>query len=89
MTTLLTLTAMFGAVRQNVPRVSYVSYLDIWMVMCILFVFICILEFSIVTTLMRRSLKSKAETLEAWSRLFIPTLFLIFNIVYWPSLYLS
>ncbi|CAB4067417.1 GLRA2 [Lepeophtheirus salmonis] len=37
MTTLLTLTAMFGAVRNNVPKVSYVSYLDIWMVACIFF----------------------------------------------------
>ena len=89
MTTLLTLTAMFGAVRQNVPRVSYVSYLDIWMVMCILFVFTCILEFSIVTTLMRRGGKSRAENLEAWSRVLIPLAFIIFNLVYWPSLYLS
>ena len=30
MTTLLTLAAMFGAVRQNTPSVSYVSALDIW-----------------------------------------------------------
>ncbi len=53
MTTLLTLTAMFGAVRQEVPRVSYVSFLDIWMVACILFVFACILEFTVVCALIR------------------------------------
>merc|ERR1719419_449983 len=52
MTTLLTLTAMFSAVRQNVPKVSYVSFLDIWMLICMLFVFSCILEFIIVTVLL-------------------------------------
>ena len=48
MTTLLTLAAMFGAVRQNTPRVSYVSALDIWMCGCIIFVFFTLLEYVIV-----------------------------------------
>ena len=48
MTTLLTLAAMFGAVRQNTPRVSYVSALDIWMCGCMVFVFLTLLEYVIV-----------------------------------------
>ena len=48
MTTLLTLAAMFGSVRQNTPRVSYVSALDIWMCGCIIFVFFTLLEYVIV-----------------------------------------
>ena len=48
MTTLLTLAAMFGAVRQNTPRVSYVSALDVWMCGCIVFVFLTLLEYVIV-----------------------------------------
>ena len=48
MTTLLTLAAMFGAVRQNTPSVSYVSALDIWMCGCIIFVFFTLLEYVIV-----------------------------------------
>jgi len=48
MTTLLTLASMFGAVRQNTPRVSYVSALDIWMCICIVFVFFTLLEYVIV-----------------------------------------
>merc|ERR1719445_1381460 len=48
MTTLLTLASMFGAVRQNTPRVSYVSALDIWMCGCIVFVFFTLLEYVIV-----------------------------------------
>ncbi|TRY74426.1 hypothetical protein TCAL_05021, partial [Tigriopus californicus] len=69
MTTLLTVTAMFGSVRQNVPRVSYVSYLDIWMLMCILFVFFCVLEFTVVTTLLRGNRRYTVKTLEYSSRL--------------------
>ena len=48
MTTLLTLAAMFGSVSQNTPKVSYVSALDVWMCSCIVFVFICLLEYVIV-----------------------------------------
>ena len=40
--------AMFGAVRQNTPRVSYVSALDIWMCTCIIFVFFTLLEYVVV-----------------------------------------
>ena len=48
MTTLLTLAAMFGGVRQNTPMVSYVSALDIWMCGCIVFVFFTLLEYVII-----------------------------------------
>ena len=61
MTTLLTLTAMFSAVRQNVPRVSYISYLDIWMLTCMIFVFSCIMEFIVVTALTKFGQKKHGE----------------------------
>jgi len=61
MTTLLTLTAMFSAVRQNVPRVSYISYLDIWMLTCMIFVFSCIMEFIVVTALSKFGHKKHSE----------------------------
>jgi uncharacterized membrane protein len=48
MTTLLTLTAMFAAVRQGTPSVSYVKALDIWMVNCIFFVFLTLVEYTLV-----------------------------------------
>lgn len=51
MTTLLTLAAMFGAVRQSTPKVSYVSALDIWMCTCIIFVFFALLEYVVVLCL--------------------------------------
>ena len=61
MTILLTLTSMFASersagtdvwrvatmlCRRSVPRVSYVTCLDIWMVFCIIFVFVELVEFS-------------------------------------------
>ena len=61
MTTLLTLTAMFSAVRQSVPRVSYISFLDIWMLTSMIFVFSCILEFILVTCFNRIGHKRNGE----------------------------
>ncbi|KAG8229278.1 hypothetical protein J437_LFUL009639 [Ladona fulva] len=59
MTTLLTLTAMFAAVRQNTPSVSYVKGLDIWMVVCILFVFLTLAEYTLVLRYVFPSLSIK------------------------------
>jgi len=86
MTTLLTLTAMFGAVRQSVPRVSYVSLLDVWMLACILFVFSAILEFVVVSRLLRRNDKERADRAEKAGRAIVAALFLVFNLIYWLSL---
>ena len=86
MTTLLTLTAMFGATRQNVPRVSYVSYLDIWMVTCIIFVFGTMIEFTIVHSLYRSNRRPMGEYLESVMKLVIPSLFFGFNVIYWATI---
>ena len=34
--------------RQNTPKVSYVTALDIWMCVCIIFVFLILLEYVVV-----------------------------------------
>ena len=43
------------------PRVSYVSLLDIWMLVCMIFVFSCILEFIIITIYLRSGKKLVGE----------------------------
>lgn len=86
MTTLLTLTAMFGSVRSNVPRVSYISLLDIWMFMCIVFVFIVIIHFVVVISLLRYGHKKAAEAVEIVGALLVPILFITFNVFYWLNL---
>ncbi|OXA57881.1 glutamate-gated chloride channel alpha [Folsomia candida] len=60
MTTLLTLTAMFAAVREQSPQVSYNMAIDSWMVFCILIVFIALLLFSTIFW-MKLRLKRKEE----------------------------
>ena len=86
MTTLLTLTAMFGATRQNVPKVSYISYLDIWMVTCIIFVFASMIEFTAVHSLHKSNRRHRAESVERLMRIVLPVLFVGFNIFYWTIL---
>ena len=87
MTTLLTLTAMFGSVRSNVPRVSYISLLDIWMFMCIVFVFIVIIHFVVVISLLRYGHKKTATAVEIGGALLVPILFVTFNVFYWLNMY--
>jgi len=84
MTTMLTLTAMFSSVRQNVPRVSYISVLDVWCIICMVFVFSSLIEFIIITTCIRSGKKKKAEKFENWCKVLFPLLFFAVNIIYWP-----
>ena len=87
MTTLLTLTAMFGSTRGSAPRVSYSSHLDIWMVTCIVFVFGSLIEFTLVHSLYRNNLKNVGDRIEQFMRFAIPVVFLLFNGYYWYELY--
>ena len=56
-------------VRQNVPRVSYVSLLDIWMLVCMIFVFSCILEFIVITVHIRSGKKALGERVNIYKML--------------------
>ena len=47
-----------SGVKQNVPKVSYLSYLDVWMVTCLVFVNLCMFEFILVTVLVKMELAS-------------------------------
>ena len=89
MTTLLTLSAMSDATRQNVPRVSYISFLDIWMVACIIFVFASMIEFVVVHNLYKSNQKARADSVERQIRVAIPISFAGFNILYWTMLFKS
>ena len=88
MTTILTLTAMLrsaitpsplkpsrfvcSGVRQNVPKVSYVSFLDVWMVTCLVFVNSCMFEFILVTALVNRGLEGLGDKVRKLNYRFDP-----------------
>ena len=83
MTIMLTLTTMFASERQSVPRVSYITYLDVWMLTCILFVFLELGEFTLVLHLIRNKRESAVPKVESAAKALLPLLFLAFNAVYW------
>ena len=85
MTTILTLTAMFSGVRHHVPEVSYISYLDMWMVMCLVFVNFFMFQFVLVIYMKSIKKEDIGRSIEGQGRIFFPILFILFNILYWPA----
>ena len=56
------------------------------MVVCILFVFLCILEFTVITALIRRGHDELSKRTDRTCRILVPVMFAIFNAVDWPIL---
>ncbi|XP_068241214.1 glutamate-gated chloride channel alpha-like isoform X1 [Palaemon carinicauda] len=55
-TTLLTLTTLAGGIRQQLPPVSYIKAIDVWVGMCMIMVFGALLEFTLVNWLANKKL---------------------------------
>ncbi|ODM88034.1 Glycine receptor subunit alphaZ1 [Orchesella cincta] len=55
---------MFASVRESTPIVSYVKAIDTWMVFCIFFVFLTLLEFSIFVWLRARREDAEEQKLD-------------------------
>lgn len=53
-TTVLTMATLIGSARVSLPKVSYIKSLEWFLVMCFLFVFSAILEYSFVSYLVFR-----------------------------------
>ncbi|XP_077990574.1 glycine receptor subunit alpha-2-like [Glandiceps talaboti] len=60
-TTLLTLTTQATWIRSGIPKVGYVTAMDIWLVVCISMVFVILLEFTIVYYLQKNGLSSEDQ----------------------------
>ena len=86
LTSLLTLIAMFDSVRSEVPKVSYISFMDIWMTVCVIIIFLAIAEYAVAHSLTRYKMKQRAILIDKISRFIMLGLFMFFNVVYWPLL---
>ncbi|GLD69758.1 glycine receptor subunit alpha-1, partial [Lates japonicus] len=53
-TTVLTMTTQSSGSRASLPKVSYVKAIDIWMAVCLLFVFSALLEYAAVNFIARQ-----------------------------------
>lgn len=70
-TCVLTMTTQSSGTRLTLPPVSYAKAIDVWMFMCLLFVFAALLEFAYVNVLMRRKKKIERESMYQVSHLIL------------------
>ena len=56
--TVLTMTTQSTAANSGMPRVSYIKAIDVWMSMCLVFVFIALLEFAVVNVISRKGVRT-------------------------------
>jgi len=52
--TVLTATTMSNGARASLPRVSYIKAIDVWMIVCLTFVFSSLIEYALVNVLARK-----------------------------------
>nr|XP_034303129.1 glycine receptor subunit alpha-3 [Crassostrea gigas]XP_034303130.1 glycine receptor subunit alpha-3 [Crassostrea gigas] len=55
--TVLTMTTQSSGARSALPRVSYIKAIDVWMAVCLTFVFMSLLEFAYINVVSRRNSK--------------------------------
>ena len=61
--TVLTMTTQSAGVGRQLPKVSYIKAIDVWMSTCLVFVFASLLEFAIVNTFSRKYSKARNKRL--------------------------
>ena len=85
-TNLITMTTMSNGIHAIIPKTSYLTFVDVWLQGCFVFLFICIAELVIFCAFNfsgRRLSGKTANLINEQSRRILPLLFLVFVIIYW------
>jgi len=82
MFTLLTLTNLRNQIKSEVPEVSYLSYMDIWLFICLISVFSSILMTIVIAVLKNHDKKAWVKKIYFWTSVVLPIVFTIFSTVY-------
>ncbi|CAB02858.3 Ligand-gated ion channel 50 [Caenorhabditis elegans] len=82
---LLSMIFHFGSIMKNLPRVSYIKAIDVWMLSSMTFVFLSLIELAIVgyKLQIQREKEHVIEKVDKIARFAFPAGFSIFNIIYW------
>ncbi|CAP27002.2 Protein CBR-LGC-48 [Caenorhabditis briggsae] len=78
---LLSMIFHFGSIMKNLPKVSYIKAIDVWMLGSMLFVFLSLVELAVVgyTLQRRRGKEHIVEIIDQFARYLFPAGFSLFN----------
>jgi Neurotransmitter-gated ion-channel transmembrane region len=80
-TTILTLIAFAFAIQANLPKVPYLTFIDVFFLVCYLFVFFTAIEITVVHRAGRAGHAARAQRLSCISRVALPIAFVAVNVL--------
>ncbi|HTY55623.1 MAG TPA: hypothetical protein VMB26_10505 [Candidatus Binataceae bacterium] len=80
-TTILTVIAFAFAISTNLPKVPYLTFIDVFFLTCYVFVFVTAVELTFVHLAGRSNRNMLGKTIRRYSRIALPVLFVLTNLV--------
>jgi hypothetical protein len=80
-TTILTVIAFSFAISNNLPKVAYLTFIDVFLLCCYAFVFTTAIEITLVHRAGRVDRDKLSKTIRHFSRIVLPLLFVITNLL--------
>lgn len=80
-TTILTVIAFAFAISTNLPKVPYLTFIDVFFLGCYVFVFITAIELTLVHLAGRSKRDQMGKTIRRFSRIVLPVLFVLTNLL--------